>query len=176
VTTDLVTFERNVIADPRTTAPARRPAGPPTPPDRLLHGRTAAQVMERFPVVVDQHTSLFSAWGKLRRTGARHLVVIDDDLRPTGVLDERDMALEWPPGPLAAQHLPVHQLLRFRTRPRLRSGEDIATVAATMRSARVDAVPVVDRDGRLLGLVTAQHCVELIAQAPTVTGAGGQLV
>jgi CBS domain-containing protein len=126
--------------------------------------------MQRFPVVVDQHTSLFAAWGKLRRTGAQHLVVIDEGLRPTGVLDERDIALEWPPGPLAAQHLPVHQLLGGRTRPRVRGGEDIATVAATMRSAHVDAVPVVDREGRLLGLVTAQHCVELIAGAPTVGG------
>lgn len=172
MTTDLVAFERNVVARPRTTAPAPRSAAPSTPPDRLLRGRTAAQVMERFLVVVDQHTSLFSAWGKLRRADARHLVVIDDGLRPTGVLDERDIALEWPPGPLAAQHLPVHQLLRLRARPRVRGGEDIATVAATMRSARVDAVPVVARDGRLLGLVTAQHCVELIAGAPSVPPAG----
>ena len=169
MTTDLVTFERNEVAGPRTTAPARGPAGPSTPPDRLLHGRTAAQVMERFPVVVSQHTSLFSAWGKLRRTGAQHLVAIDDDLRPTGVLDERDIAVEWPPGPLAAQHVPVHRLLRLRTRPRVRAAEDIGTVAATLASARVDAVPVVDRDGRLLGLVTAQHCLELLAGAPTVS-------
>ena len=168
MTTDLIRFEGNVTAAPRTTAPAPRPAAPSTPPDRLLHGRTAAQVMERFPVVVDQHTSLFSAWGKLRRTGAQHLVVIDEGLRPTGVLDERDMALHWPPGPLAPQQLPVHTVLRSGTRPRVRRGEDIATVAATMRAARIDAVPVVDRDGRLLGLVTAQHCLELLAGAPSV--------
>jgi CBS domain-containing protein len=32
-----------------------------------------------------------------------------------------------------------------------------------MLAARTDAVPVVDDDGRLVGLVTAKHCVELAA-------------
>jgi CBS domain-containing protein len=124
---------------------------------------TTAEVMSRFPATVDMHTSLFSAWGKLHGQHNRHLVVIDDDLRPLGVLDERDIALEWPPGPLGAHHLPVHRLLRFRSRPRVRPGDDIATVAATMLASRTDAVPVVDDDGRLLGLVTVWHCVGLIA-------------
>jgi CBS domain-containing protein len=124
---------------------------------------TAAEVMSRFPPTVHMDASLFSAWGKLHGKHNRHLVVVDDDLRPLGVLDERDIALEWPPGPLGAHHLPVHKLLRFRSRPRARGGDDIATVAATMHGSRTDAVPVVDEDGRLLGLVTVWHWVELIA-------------
>jgi CBS domain-containing protein len=126
---------------------------------------TAGQVMSRDPRTVDSHASLFSAWGQLHGEHNRHLVVIDDGVLPIGVLDERDIALEWPPGPLGAHHLPVHTLLRLRPRPRVRAEDDVATVAATMLGAREDALPVVDDDGRLLGLVTVWHCLELLAGA-----------
>jgi CBS domain-containing protein len=126
---------------------------------------TAAQVMSRHPSTIDAQTSLFSAWGQLHGGHNRHLVVIDDGVRPIGVLDERDIAMAWPPGPLGAHHLPVHELLRFRARPRVRAEDDVATVAATMLGAREDALPVVDDDGRLLGLVTVWECLELLADA-----------
>jgi CBS domain-containing protein len=126
---------------------------------------TAAHVMTRGPRTIDSQASLFSAWGQLHGGHNRHLVVIDDGVRPIGVLDERDIALEWPPGPLGAHHLPVHKLLRFRARPLVRAEDDVAKVAAIMLGAREDALPVVDGDGRLLGLVTAWHCLELLAGA-----------
>lgn len=127
---------------------------------------TAAQVMSRVPRTIDSQASLFSAWGQLHGEHDRHLVVIDSGVRPIGVLDERDIALQWPPGPLGAHHLPVYKVLRFRTRPRVRADDDLAQVAATMLGAREDALPVVDEDGRLIGLVTVWHCLELLAAAP----------
>jgi CBS domain-containing protein len=126
---------------------------------------TAAQVMSRAPKIIDAQASLFSAWNLLHGELEGHLVVIDDGVRPIGVLDERDIALEWPPGPLGAHHLPIHTLLRFRTRPRVRAEDDVATVAGVMLDARADALPVVDADGRLLGLVTVWHCLEFLAGA-----------
>jgi CBS domain-containing protein len=47
--------------------------------------------------------------------------------------------------------------------PQVTADDDMARVAHTMLSARTDAVPVVDDDGRLLGLVTARHCIGLVA-------------
>jgi CBS domain-containing protein len=126
---------------------------------------TAAHVMTRAPRTIDSQASLFSAWGQLHGEHNRHLVVIDAGVRPIGVLDDRDIALEWPPGPLAAHHLPVYKLLRFRTRPRVRAEDDVAEVAATMLGAREDALPVVDEDGRLLGLITVWHCLEILTGA-----------
>lgn len=126
---------------------------------------TAAELMSREPRTVDSQASLFSAWGQLHGEHSQHLVVIDEGVRPIGVLDERDIALEWPPGPLGAHHLPVHKLLRLRARPRVRAEDDVATVAQTMLGAREDALPVVDEDGRLLGLVTVWQCLELLAGA-----------
>ncbi len=126
---------------------------------------TAGHLMRRDPGTIDAQASLFSAWGRLHGGDDRHLVVVDEAARPIGVLDERDIALEWPPGPLGAHHLPVHALLRFRARPRVRAEDDVVTVAAAMLGAGEDALPVVDDDGRLLGLVTVWHCLELLASA-----------
>jgi CBS domain-containing protein len=134
---------------------------------------TAAQVMSRAPRTIDSQASLFSAWGQLHGEHDRHLVVIDSGVRPIGVLDERDIALQWPPGPLGAHHLPVYKVLRFRTRPRVRADDDLAQVAATMHGAREDALPVVDEDGRLIGLVTAWHCLERLADARDCDRQGG---
>jgi CBS domain-containing protein len=125
--------------------------------------RTASQVMIRRPPVAHQDTSLWGGWGRLRGPENRHLVVVDRRLHPIGVLEARDLALRWPPGPSDAHRVPLRQILDGRIWPRARAGDDVATVARAMLTARTDAVPVVDDDGRLIGLVTARHCVDLVA-------------
>lgn len=126
--------------------------------------RTAAQVMNRRPPVADQNTSVpVGRLGRLRGVDNRHLVVVDRHLHPVGVLEARDLALRWPPGPFDAHSVPLRRLLSGRPRPQARAEDDVATVARAMLTAHTDAVPVVDDDGRLLGLVTARHCVELVA-------------
>jgi CBS domain-containing protein len=153
-------------------APTERAAvsGVLVPAQRAVRPRTAADVMTRFPVTVPRSASLWEAWDRLRTTGSRHVVVVDDHQRPVGVLDERVLALEWPPGPMAAHRTPVHSLLRGAPRPRVLGGDELAAVARTMVGAGVDGVPVVDRDGRLYGLVTLWHFAELAAARPMGEG------
>ena len=126
--------------------------------------RTAGDVMDRRPPVADQETSLWEAWGRLRGADCRHLVVVDSRLHPGGVREERDLALQWPPGPFEAPRVPLRHVVRGQAQAQARSGDDVATVARAMLAARTDAVPVVDDDGRLVGLVTARHCTELVAR------------
>jgi CBS domain-containing protein len=125
--------------------------------------RTAAGVMTRFPATVHQSASMWTAWDRLLGTRTQHQAVVDDRRRPVGVLDDRTIALEWPPGPMGAHRTPVHTLLRDRLRPRVHGGDDVAAVARIMLGARADGVPVVDRDGRLLGLITLRHFADLAA-------------
>ncbi|WP_448624952.1 CBS domain-containing protein [Geodermatophilus sp. URMC 64] len=146
-----------------------RPAVQPLP-GALVEARsttrrnlTAADLMTRLPSTVHHSDSMWRAWDLLHRARLRHLVVVDDHHRPLGVLDDRTVALEWPPGPMNPHRTPVHTLLRGRARPRVGAGDDVATVARTMLSAQADAVPVVGRDGRLFGLVTLWHFAELAA-------------
>jgi CBS domain-containing protein len=125
--------------------------------------RTAGDVMNRRPPIADQDTSLWTAWGRLRGASCRHLVVVDSKVRPVGVLEERDLALQWPPGPFQADRIPLRQVVRGQARPQARTGDDVAGIARAMLAARTDAVPVVDDDGRLVGLVTARQWTELVA-------------
>jgi CBS domain-containing protein len=129
---------------------------------------TTAAVMNRQPPTADQDTSLWSAWGRLRGADCRHLVVVDAKLRPLGVLEARDLALHWPPGPFGAHRVTLRGLVRGQTPTQVHSADDLATVARAMLRARTDAVPVVDDDGRLVGLITARDCVELVASRAVV--------
>ena len=92
-----------------------------------------------------------------------HLVVVDDYRRPVGILDERRIALEWPAGPMAPHRQRVHGLLRGQVAPRVPPGTDLASMARTMLIARVDALPVTDRSGRLIGLVTTAQVLGHVA-------------
>ncbi|MGY1643226.1 HPP family protein [Geodermatophilus sp. SYSU D00703] len=163
----LVHLGRAAMTRAQLEAPREREAAhgtlvPARGPDRPA--RTAADVMTRLPATVHRSTSMWTAWGRLHGARTQHLVVVDDHQRPAGVLDQQTMALEWPPGPLGAHWTPVFTLLlRGRARPRVRSRDDVATVARTMLDARADAVPVVDEAGRLLGLVTLWHFAALAA-------------
>jgi CBS domain-containing protein len=66
---------------------------------------------------------------------------------------------------MAAHRTPVRTLLRGRAPPRVLGSADLGVVARTMVGAQVDALPVVDREGRLLGLITLRHLAELAAGA-----------
>lgn len=145
------------VRPPRALRPLAVPADPRPP-------STAAHVMTRFPLTVHEGDSMWTAWGRLADSHATHVVVVDDHRRPVGVLDDRILAVEWPAGPMAARRTPVHTLLRGRARPRVRGGDDLPAVARVMVGARTDAVPVVDRLGRLSGLVTLWHLAELAAR------------
>ena len=162
----LVHLGRAAITRAELEAPEERAAVRATPASAEEPGhraRTAADVMTRSPVTVHPSASMWTAWDRLHGTRSQHLVVVDDRRRPVGVLDDRTIALEWPPGPMGAHRTPVHTLLRKRLRPRVRGGDDVAAVARTMLGARADAVPVIDRDGRLSGLITLWHFAELAA-------------
>ena len=155
---------------PHVVTPAVRPrpsktarSAPTAAPDTVYGLCTAGAVMNRQPPTADQNTSLWGAWGRLRGAECRHLVVVDSQSRPVGVLEERELALRWPPGPFEAHRIPLSHVVRGQARPHARSGDDVAVVARAMLAARTDAVPVVDDDGRLVGLLTARHCVELVA-------------
>jgi CBS domain-containing protein len=163
-----MTLERAPIGDDAVERRPSRTPGQQWPPSAPQRVSIAAQVMDRRPPVADQDTSLWGAWELLCGPGQRHLVVIDRQVRPVGVLEARDLALRWPPGPFDAHRVPLRQVLSGGPVPHVREADRMATVARTMLAAGTDAVPVVDGDGRLVGLVTARTCVEVIA-GPTTT-------
>lgn len=143
--------DRAVIAPPPIEElPAAEPAG-----------WTAADVMSAPVITVSIHESLWAAWTVLYQSGHRHLVVVDGH-QCVGVIDDRRIVLEWPLGALRSSELTIGEVLRRGT-VTVCTTTPVGLVACVMLEDGTDAVPVVDEDGRLAGLVTGSDLLALMA-------------
>ncbi|MFV0410578.1 MAG: CBS domain-containing protein [Paracoccus sp. (in: a-proteobacteria)] len=107
-----------------------------------------------------------------RRIGA--VVVSEDGLRPNGILSERDIVREL--GKQGAEILsrPVSELMTRKVST-CSGGEDTRAVLERMTEGRFRHLPVVDEEGRMLGVVSIGDAVsarlkELRAERDALTG------
>lgn len=122
-------------------------------------------IMTRPVLTVELGESLWDAWQLMFISGLRHLVVLDDDGLPVGVLTDRAVLAETPP---TEEHLGT-RLVRDvqahvpRTSISLESSAHEAAHAMSRHS--VEALPVTESDGRLVGIVTESDVVRWIGAA-----------
>ena len=117
----------------------------------------AQDVMSSPAVVVSPNTTIWDAWQRMTTFGLRHLVVCLDG-RVVGVIDDRAVFAQWPMGPLALRRTRVADLMRRRVSCLLPDVE-ARHIANVMIVDAVDAVPIVDEDGQVLGVVTGSDLV-----------------
>jgi len=127
----------------------------------LERSLTASDVMSAPAISVAPETSIWTAWSIMTSTGLRHLVVAVDS-RCVGVVDDRTVFAQWPMGPLALRRRSVAAIMRQRTSCVLPDA-DVRAVAMAMARDAVDAVPVVDTDGTLRGIVTSSDITAAVA-------------
>jgi CBS domain-containing protein len=129
--------------------------GPDPGPEALV-----ADIMSRRIVAIRSDADLSVALETFLRTSLRHLVVVDPDRTCRGLLSaERVLALLGTTprrGRSVGEHVPVHQ-------PRVHHGEPVRRAAEVMVVELVDALPVVDDDGRVVGVVTWSDIVAMVA-------------
>lgn len=91
------------------------------------------------------------------------LVVLDNQQRPIGIVTDRDLALRVVAKGLAPQSTTVGQVM---TECPETVGEDTSIEAAltVMRAGPYRRLPVVDDDGRLVGLVSVDDVLDLLAE------------
>jgi len=102
-----------------------------------------------------------------RTVGA--LVILDDDRRPTGIVTDRDLTTRV----IAGSRDPfTTSLAEVMTRYPKTVTEDTAieTALTLMRSGAFRRIPVVDRDDRLVGLVTLDDILMLLCEEFTTIG------
>jgi CBS domain-containing protein len=121
-----------------------------------------AEVMSAPALSVAPDASVAAAWALMQRSGLRHLVVCRGD-RCVGLIDDRSVFAQWPMGPLALRRHCVGELMRPSTSCVL-ADAPISEVALVMARDRIDAVPVVELDGTLVGIVTASDVIAAVSR------------
>ena len=122
--------------------------------------REVARVKRRqHGIIADPYTirpdaPLTEAADTMRRTGVGTLVVIDESRRVVGLLTARDLRF-------ADYSETVTQRMTPRDRLVVREGAiDTAAAEDVMRTHKIKKLPLVDREGRLTGLVTAKDLIK----------------
>jgi IMP dehydrogenase len=108
----------------------------------------------RAPYTISADAPLTEAATMMQRTGVGTLVVVDETRRLTGLLTTRDLRFAEKARTVADRMTPLERLV-------VREGAvDAAAAEEAMRAHKVKKLPLVDDQGRLLGLVTAKDLIK----------------
>lgn len=116
-------------------------------------------IMSQPVLTVETDETLWDAWQLLFVSGLRHLVVIDQLGQCVGVLSDRNILAEVP---ATAEHLSARLVADVMARvptATIDPSADPREAAAVMARATSEAVPVIEPDGRLVGIVTESDLV-----------------
>lgn len=118
--------------------------------------------LRHSPVVtVEESESLWDAWQLMFVSGLRYLVVVDALGACSGMLTDRAVLMDLP---LTEEHLSGRRVSDLMSSPGVVHAKDSAYDAASrMTHHSVEALPVIDDQGRLVGLVTAADLTAWLA-------------
>jgi CBS domain-containing protein len=121
------------------------------------------RICQREVDLAEASESVRDAARRLRHRGVGSLVVVDAERRPVGIVTDRDLVLR-----VLAEGKDIDETtVREVMTTEVESVEDatpIETALALMRSGTVRRLPVVDRDGRLTGLVSVDDILLLLVE------------
>ncbi|MFC7546708.1 HPP family protein [Plantactinospora sp. GCM10030261] len=147
--------------DPR----ASRPGPAPTPAaDRRapVADQPVIEVMSAPVRTIPADLALGEALRRMLQAGCRHLVVVDRAGRCLGVLADRTIAAAWAYDPTVLSRRAAGTVLDLEPATLDRYAR-VLDAARLMRTAGVDAVAMVDDDGRPVGILTGGDLIALLA-------------
>lgn len=141
--------------------------------------RTAREWMSTPTVSVSVTATVADALALLRTLDVRHLPVVNERDELVGILSDRDLErassaqdVDAAPDPTAIGQVPVSTVMR-RDPPSVGPGADARDIFGLMVAHRVGAVPVVDADGTVVGVVSY---VDLLGLDEADSGVGSPLL
>jgi CBS domain-containing protein len=112
----------------------------------------AYMAMSTPPITVRASESLWQAARVMYEAGVGSVIVVDEHGRVTGILTSRDILRLLALG-VAARNPPVGDVMSVNVVTASRD-ESLGAIAERMREAGIRHVPIVDSEGRPLGIVT----------------------
>ncbi len=147
---------------------SQRPAAPSA---REAPSLSVDDVMTAEPISVPPDASLGEAAGTMLEAGVRHLPVVDSDRRVIGMLSERDLREQFGANPrdwfrAAADVLDEHVEQVMTNDPvTVRGGAALADALESLERERVGALPVVDEEDRLVGMLSYVDALSWMREA-----------
>lgn len=132
---------------------------------------TVATTLSRFerPVVMATlDDTVFDVACQMRDEHVGCVVVVRDG-RPVGMLTDRDIVLRVVAQGLDAQAVLVSSIVTYEAMTIMRT-DGFETALKTMREHGVRRVPIVDADGRVTGIVTADDLIALLGRELSALG------
>jgi len=157
----------------RACRPPVAPSAPrlPLPEGAAYRPRCVADLMAPATATATPDTTVAEAFRLLASGGVHHLPVVDRSGRLVGMVSERDL-LRWLPAPgedAAAAHARAagRRLADLVTPAALTLAEDdpVDLAADLMAGERLTALPVVDEEGRPVGIVSLVDVASALAAA-----------
>ncbi len=131
--------------------------------------------MSGNPAAIDLQATLAEALSTMAQRRIRHLPVVDTDRKVVGMLSLNDLRAALPGlGPLAPEtnaewpaETHAKRVREFMTPAphTIRAQDALSQAADRMADTRVGALPVVDDDGRLVGLISETDALRALAVA-----------
>ncbi|OIK25108.1 HPP family protein [Streptomyces malaysiense] len=123
-------------------------------------------LMDAAPYSINEDESVLIAWEVMERSEQRHLPVVRQNGCCAGLLERAELAVvcAGPASELSRRR--VCELVHERRTATVQPEDSVARAAAVMTTEHLDALPVTDRHGRLVGLLTARAYVAFAAGMP----------
>ena len=130
---------------------------------------TAGRICTREVDLVDHNESVQVAAERMNSRNVGTLIVLDEESHPIGMLTDRDLALRVVGKGRDAIETTVCDIM---TRFPYNISEDTSIEAALtkMRSGGFRRLPVVDQEGKLIGVLTLDDILELLCEEFTEIG------
>jgi CBS domain-containing protein len=121
-------------------------------------------VMSSMVVALQSSSRLGVAVDTFVTTGLRHLAVVDPEGRSVGILSQERASTAWLDP--VTRHASCVREIMGDPNTTVHADTTVQQVARLMSDTGLDAVPVVQPDGRLIGVVTRTDLVGLLAGRP----------
>jgi Predicted signal-transduction protein containing cAMP-binding and CBS domains len=129
-------------------------------------------LVRRPPVTVSVGVTVSDAVRVMYENGVGSIVVVDDSGRPIGIFTERDLLR------LVAQGTPLGSPIdnvMSRDLVTVKGGDDIVKAALLMSERKIRHLPVVDDEGKLVGVISVRDIVEALRGILATRAAEGEL-
>ena len=120
----------------------------------------------REVVIIDQESSVTDAAQVMRKYHVGDVIIATEQYGkriPTGILTDRDIALEIVAKGADPESLSVRDAMSFEL-VTVNEGDDLMRVIDLMRDNGIRRVPVVDNDQALVGILTVDDILDLLSE------------